>query len=190
MSDKLVWIDLETTGLDCDFQMEGCRKHKILEIGVHVTDDKFNILDEGLQIAIFHPVEYVLSLMDEYVLNMHTTNGLIYDIQESAITTTAADSLVCAYLERHGVKKRSSPICGNSVRLDRNFIDAQMPMLSEYLHYRLLDVSSFKEVYKRILPEAYQKVEALKGAPATHRALDDIKFSIAEMNIYKEHLLR
>jgi len=189
MNNKLVWIDLETTGLDGDNQMEGCRKHKILEVGLHITDEYFNILDEGLKIVIFHPIEYVLELMDDYVLNMHTSNGLLYDIQESAITTSAADSLICAYLTEHGVKPGSSPICGNSVRLDRNFIDAQMPMLAKFLHYRLIDVSSFKEVYKRILPDVYRKADALKLAPSSHRGLDDIKFSIAEMSIYRDHML-
>lgn len=189
MSDKLVWIDLETTGLDQDDAMMGCKDHLILEIGLHITDEKFNILDKGLQIPIFHPIDFAMKKMNDFVKDMHYKNGLIYDVQESAIVLSAADSLVCAYLQDHGVVKGKSPICGNNVSFDKNFIMAQMPLLTDYLHYRKIDVSSFKEVAKSIVPEAYEKVKALKDSPSTHRALDDIKYSIAEMTIYRDHML-
>jgi oligoribonuclease len=187
---KLIWIDLETTGLDQDNEMSGCRNHSILEIGLHITDDRFNILDEGLQIAIHHLEEVILSHMSDFVKDMHTKNGLLEDVKKSKLLTPAVDSMVCSYLKSHNVVEGESPICGNNVGFDKNFIAAQMPMLTRYLHYRKLDVSSFKEVAKRVCPEAFHLVQQFKDGNSNHRALDDIKASIREMQIYLDHMLK
>lgn len=126
--------------------------------------------------------------MNDFVKDMHTNNGLLDDVQRSVISTHLADTMVARYLEEHNVPKGKSPICGNNVGFDKNFINAQMPLLSEFLHYRKIDVSSFKEVTRRLTPLVSSLVDNLKCGPQNHRALDDIKMSIAEMVIYKNEL--
>jgi oligoribonuclease len=194
MEDILIWIDLETTGLDQDDKMHGCIDHCILEIGLHLTDSNFNLLDEGIQIAIFHPREYIDMKMCDFVKQMHTDNGLLEDVSNSVVSTNIADMMICRYLESHNVPKGKSPICGNNVSFDKNFIAAQMPMLMDYLHYRKIDVSSFKEVSKALSPETALIVNAYKYADdqtnRAHRALDDIKKSIGEMQIYRDYMIK
>lgn len=182
--DLLVWVDLETTGLDEEFAMQGMHKHKILEVGLHITDSQFNIVDEGLELVIHHNEAEILTLMCDYVRNFHTQNGLLERVKQASLDIPTAEKLMIEYLEKHGVEPGKSPICGNSVALDKNFLLAQMPTFCKQLHYRKMDVSSFKEVLNRLYPEKanYEK----KGG---HRALGDIKESIAEMKFYMENFL-
>jgi oligoribonuclease len=189
-NDKLIWVDLETTGLDLDDRMHGCIDHCILEVGVHLTDTSFNIIDEGLQIVIHHPAEYMDMKMIPFVKEMHTNNGLLDMVKTSVISTALADMMIVRYLEKHNVPKGVSPICGNSVSFDKNFIAAQMPEFMEFLHYRKIDVSSFKEVARNLMPEVALLVDQLKQHNHGHRALDDIKMSINEMQIYRDHMLK
>lgn len=183
--DLLVWVDLETTGLDCDDNMKGVQTHKILEIGVHITDSNFNIIDEGLQIVIHHDFKTIKPLMVEFVHNMHATNGLLDKVEKSTTSLEQAQQLIIEYIKSFNIAPKSSPICGNNVGFDRNFIDAQMPQFSELLHYRKIDVSSFKEVASRLYPDIAKMIDK-KGK---HRALDDIKESIKELKVYQEHML-
>lgn len=176
----LVWVDLETTGLDQDFNMMGCIQHKILEIGVHITDGKLNIIDEGLNIVIHHDIDDVLNISSPYVIQMHTNNGLFEKVKESTVSLNDAENIIIAHLKKYGVEKGISPICGNNVSFDKNFINAQMPEIKDFLHYRKIDVSSFKELFKRMQPETEKKV--IKQL--SHRALDDIKESIDELKLY------
>jgi oligoribonuclease len=187
--DKLIWIDLETTGLDQDDGMRGCIDHDILEIGLHITDLDFNILDEGLQIPIYHIMDDIKSKMNAFVLDMHTKNGLLEDVSRAVCNLSAADLVVTNYLASFDIVPGTVPICGNNVGFDKNFIAAQMPLLTKMLHYRKIDVSSFKEVARNIVPEAFFLAERLKEKDASHRALDDIKMSIKEMVIYRDHML-
>lgn len=183
-TDLLVWIDLETTGLDCDECMKGVQKHKILEIGVHITDSALNIVDEGLEIIVHQNVDEITKLMVPFVKDMHTKNGLLDRVEASKVTLEQAQMKIVEYLNSFNIEPKSSPICGNNVGFDKNFIDAQMPQVSEFLHYRKIDVSSFKEIVSRQYPE----VKKLINKKETHRALDDIKESITELKIYQSHI--
>lgn len=178
--DLLVWVDLETTGFDFQDQMKGCQDHLILEIGVLVTDSSFNIVGDELSIIINqNEADYNL-LSDDVVKKMHKDSGLYEAMLKSSIDLKTAEELVIQYLKDLNIKPKSSPICGNNVSFDKNFIDAQMPLFSSFLHYRKIDVSSFKEVYKRILPEFAGTI--IKKAK--HRAIDDIKESVEELKLY------
>lgn len=183
-SQLLVWIDLETTGLDQDFGMLGCIKHKILEIGVHITDEKLNIIDEGLNIVIHQDIHEILNLSSAYVINMHENNGLFEKVKKSTTNLIEAEKLIISHLKKYGVEKGVSPVCGNNVGFDKNFINAQMNELNDFLHYRKIDVSSFKELFKRREPEVADKV----SKKLSHRALDDIKESIEELKVYSEFI--
>jgi oligoribonuclease len=182
----LVWVDLETTGLDQDFNMLGCIQHKILEIGIHITDGKLNIIDEGLNIVIHHDIDEILNISSPYVIQMHTNNGLFEKVKESIIDLKDAEKMIMKHLEKHGVEKGVSPICGNNVSFDKNFINAQMPDIRDFLHYRKIDVSSFKELFKRIQPDIEKKV--IKKLE--HRDLDDIKESIDELKLYTNAMFK
>lgn len=181
--DLLIWVDLETTGLDIEDALMGAHKHKILEIGIHITDSKFNVIDEGFEIIVHHDIEEAKALSCEYVRNMHMTNGLWDRVDASTVSLAEAEELMLAYIAKFNIAPKSSPICGNSVSLDRNFIMAQMPKFAAILHYRIIDVSTIKEIVWRVKPEVGQMVKKQEK----HRGLDDIKESIAEYKIYAEH---
>lgn len=182
--DLLVWIDLETTGLDCDNHMMGVQKHKILEVGMHITDSNYNIIDEGLSLIIHHDKTALNGLMNDYVLNMHTENGLLDKVETSTVSLYEAQDLMIKYLKDFNISPQSSPICGNNVGFDKNFLDAQMPNFSGLLHYRKIDVSTLKEIARRQYPEVFKLIQK----SANHRALDDIKESIQELQIYQNYL--
>jgi len=185
-TDLLVWVDLETTGLDVDEKMNGMHKHKIIEIGIHITDTHYNIVDEGFSVIVHQDKDTVLSLLNDYVLNMHTKNGLLDRVEASTVSLEEAEQMAIAYINSFSIKHGSSRLCGNSISLDMNFIQAQMPDFAKVFHYRKLDVSSFKIVAWHHYPE-----EAAKFVKKEcHRALDDIKESIAEMNHYKTTMLK
>lgn len=184
--DLLIWVDLETTGLDIADKLSGAQYHKILEVGIHITDSQFNIIDEGFEVVIHHDVEEAKALTNDYVRNMHITSGLWDRVDQSTVSLEQAEELMLAYIAKFNIAPKSSPICGNSVSLDRNFIMAQMPKFADVLHYRIIDVSTIKEIVWRVKPE----VGAMVKKQEKHRGLEDIKESIAEYKIYEEFFFR
>ncbi|MEV5711414.1 oligoribonuclease [Actinoallomurus sp. NPDC052274] len=174
MNDRLVWIDCEMTGLDL-------RRDALIEIAALVTDSELNILDAGIDLVIKPPQEAVAQ-MSKVVRDMHTTSGLL-DVLPGGITLAEAENRVLEYVRTHvpGVKK--APLCGNSIATDRSFLARDMPALDAHLHYRMIDVSSIKELARRWYPRAYFASPEKKGG---HRALADITESITELCYYRE----
>jgi oligoribonuclease len=169
----LIWIDCEMTGLSLE-------KDVLVEIAVLVTDSDLNVIGEGIDLVIgATPVQ--LAAMNDFVTQMHTDSGLITEIP-NGITVAAAEDAILAYLETTGTIPGKSPLAGNSVSVDRNFIARDMPRLTEYLHYRTVDVSSIKELARRWYPKIYFAAPAKTG---NHRALGDIQDSIAELKYYR-----
>src|SRR5262245_44087509 len=177
-SDQLVWIDLEMTGLDV-------RRHVIVEVAVLVTGADLVALDDGIDLVVHQPPE-ALAEMDDFVRTMHTRSGLLPEIEASTISLADAGAAAMAYVRRHVPEPGTAPVCGNSIGVDRRFLDAQLPELDGYLHYRSIDVSTLKELCRRWAPEVYRKRPAKKE---THRALADIHESIAELTYYRDHFL-
>ena len=168
---RIVWIDLEMTGLDP-------KRHVIVEVAALVTDAELNILDGAN--------EEELAEMDDFVTKMHTDNGLLDEIKASAVTVQEAEDAVLALLNTHCDPTHPAPLAGNSIATDRAFIRAHMPRLDAALHYRMIDVSSLKELARRWYPHVYN------GQPAkgmAHRALADIKESIRELDYYRRAML-
>lgn len=173
----LVWMDLEMTGLEPD-------KHVIVEIATLITDDQLQVIAEGPDLVI-HASEEELSHMGDFVTSMHTRSGLLPQIQASTISVAEAQAQTLAFIKEHVKEARAVPLCGNSIGTDRRFLQEYMPELEAYLHYRNVDVSTIKELAKRWYPTVLEKAEAKE---TTHRAMDDIKESIAELAFYREHL--
>lgn len=171
--DRIVWIDLEMTGLDPD-------RHVIVEVAALVTDAELNILDEGIDLVI-HASDDELAEMDDFVTNMHDSSGLTEQIKASTVTLEEAEEAVLAFVEKHCADIRP-PLAGNSIATDRTFIRAYMPRLDERLHYRMIDVSTIKELTRRWFPKAYYN-QPDKGL--AHRALADIVESIRELDYYR-----
>ena len=172
--DRIVWIDCEMTGLDPS-------THVLVEIAAIVTDANLNILDEGLDIVI-HATDDELAKMDDFVTQMHTKNGLTDEIRKSTVSVGEAENEVLDYVKKWVNAPRTAPLAGNSIASDRKFIAAYMPKLDEFLHYRMIDVSSIKELAHRWYPKVYQN-QPKKGL--AHRALADIKESIRELDYYR-----
>ncbi len=172
----LVWIDLEMTGLDPD-------RCTILEIATLVTDGDLRIVAEGPEIAIHHP-DAVLDAMDPWCIEHHGASGLTDACRRSEIDLAEAERRTLAFLERH-CTPGTSPLCGNSVWQDRRFLARYMPKVEAFLHYRIVDVSSIKELASRWYPDLapFEKKE-------THRALDDIRESVAELAYYRQRVFR
>lgn len=162
------------TGLDSS-------KDALVEIAVLVTDSDLNVIGDGVDVVI-HASADDLAGMNEFVTKMHTDSGLIHEIP-NGISPSAAEELILKYLESAGVTAGKSPLAGNSVYVDRIFIARDMPKLSEFLHYRTIDVSSIKELTRRWYPKVYFNAPAKTG---NHRALGDIKDSIAELSFYRK----
>jgi oligoribonuclease len=175
---RLVWMDLEMTGLDPDVDV-------ILEIATLVTDDDLVLVAEGPTIVI-HREESILEGMSGIVRDMHTRNGLLDRVRESRTGHDAAEAETLEFLRRH-CNPLSSPLCGNTIWMDRMFLNRQMPALDKFMHYRMIDVSTIKELARRWYPSL---LEDLPPKPDTHRALDDIEASVAELRFYRERLLR
>ncbi len=174
MTQHLIWIDLEMTGLDPE-------KHVIVEIASIVTDDQLNLVAEGPDIVIHQP-DGVLSAMEPWSLEHHQASGLTDRIKASPHSCAQAEAETLAFLSRF-CEKGTSPLCGNSVGQDRRFLVKHMPTLEEFFHYRNIDVSSVKELVKRWYPNLPQfKKEK------THLALSDIKESIDEMLFYRKNV--
>ncbi len=177
-SDKLVWMDLEMTGLDPD-------RHVIIEMATLVTDGNLNVVAEGPQLAI-RQTEHLLNDMDEWNVTHHTDSGLLARVRgETAVTQTEAEALTLAFLEQH-VEVNTAPLCGNSIWQDRRFLARHMPNLEAYMHYRIIDVSTVKELARRWRPDILSKV--IKTGQ--HLALADIRESIAELQVYQAHFFR
>ena len=172
--DRIVWIDCEMTGLDPS-------THVLVEIAAIVTDANLNILDKGLDIVI-HATDDELAKMDDFVTQMHTKNGLTDEIRKSTVSVGEAEDAVLDYAKKWVNAPRTAPLAGNSIASDRKFIAAYMPKLDEFLHYRMIDVSSIKELAHRWYPKVYQN-QPKKGL--AHRALADIKESIRELDYYR-----
>jgi len=176
-NNRLVWIDLEMTGLDPE-------KERIIEIATIVTDDHLNLIAEGPVIAISQP-QSLLDAMDEWCQTTHGGTGLTRRVQESTVSEQQAEQQTLAFLREH-LQKGESPLCGNSIGQDRRFLVKYMPELEDFFHYRNLDVSTVKELARRWNPAVLDGVKK-KG---THLALDDIRDSIAELQHYRDTFFR
>ncbi|MCC9308631.1 oligoribonuclease [Kitasatospora sp. RB6PN24] len=174
MNDRLVWIDCEMTGLDLE-------RDALIEVAVLVTDSELNILGEGVDIVIRPPQE-ALATMPEVVREMHTASGLLGELADG-VTLAEAEAEVLAYVRRWAPEAGKTPLAGNSVATDRGFLARDMPALEGHLHYRIVDVSSIKELARRWYPRAYYNSPQKGG---NHRALADIRESIAELRYYRE----
>ncbi|MFJ2195193.1 oligoribonuclease [Streptomyces violaceusniger] len=174
MNDRMVWIDCEMTGLSL-------ANDALIEVAALVTDSELNIQGEGVDIVVRPPAEALVT-MPEVVRDMHTTSGLLAEL-EGGTTLEDAQDLVLAYIREHVPEAGKAPLCGNSVGTDRGFLLRDMPTLESYLHYRIVDVSSIKELARRWYPRAYFNSPKKNG---NHRALADIHESIAELRYYRE----
>ena len=171
----LAWMDLEMTGLEPG-------RHVIVEIATLITDDSLEIVAEGPDLVLTVSAE-ALAEMDDLVVQMHTRSGLLNAIAVSTVSLPDAIEQTMVFLRQHIPEARSVPLCGNSIGTDRRFLALFMPEIDEFLHYRSVDVSSVKELTRRWYPEAYKKLPRKGGG---HRALDDIRESVAELRYYRE----
>jgi oligoribonuclease len=174
VQDKLVWIDCEMTGLRLG-------SDKLIEIAALVTDSDLNILGEGVDIVI-HADDEALADMPDVVTQMHAKSGLTEEVRASTVTLAEAEQMVLAYIREHVPVAGTVPLAGNSIATDRGFIARDMPELDSHLHYRMIDVSSIKELCRRWYPRIYFG-QPEKGL--SHRALADIKESIRELQYYR-----
>jgi len=168
------------TGLDAETQV-------IVEIATLVTDDELNIIAEGPDLVIFQPDE-ALATMDDFVTNMHTTSGLLELIKTSTVSHDEAMQQTLDFIKLHSPESGKIPLCGNSIRTDRTFLAKYMPDIENWLHYRCVDVSTVKELVKRWYPGLEHARPSTGGM--THRAMDDIRDSVAEMKYYRDKVFR
>ncbi|HHQ2717257.1 TPA: oligoribonuclease [Pseudomonas aeruginosa] len=175
---RLAWIDLETTGYT-ELHRRLIYKQLILEIGVLVTDGDFNVVAQH-NIVVRHPVDEAIALCDENVRQMHTDNGLFEEVAKATTDLKTAEQQVIAFLIDNCVEPGASPLCGNGIHFDRMFIEAQLPELNAYLHYRNLDISAVKEFIKTI-SSCFEPPKR-----RSHRALDDILESVQEARTYRD----
>jgi oligoribonuclease len=174
VNDLLVWVDCEMTGLDLG-------RDALLEVAALVTDPDLTVLGDGVDVVI-HATESQLASMVELVREMHDTSGLTDEVRDSAVTMAEAEDQIMEYVCGLVKDPRTAPLCGNSIATDRGFLARDMPRLESFLHYRMIDVSSIKELCRRWYPRAYF------GQPAkglAHRALADIRESIRELDYYR-----
>ncbi|MBM7772402.1 oligoribonuclease [Actinokineospora baliensis] len=174
MTDRLVWIDCEMTGLDLG-------RDALIEIAALVTDSELTILGEGIDLVI-HADEPSLAAMPDVVRDMHARSGLTDEVRASTLTVAEAERQVLDYIRGWVPEARVAPLCGNSIATDRGFISRDMPALDAHLHYRMVDVSSIKELCRRWYPRVYY-AQPDKGL--AHRALADIRESIRELRYYR-----
>lgn len=172
----LVWMDLEMTGLEPS-------RDVIVEIATLITDDDLNIVAEGPDLVI-HQSDEALAVMDQFVIDMHTRSGLLPLITASTISLEEAGAQTLEFIKLWVPEKRTVPLCGNSIGTDRRFLASYLPEIEEWLHYRSVDVSSVKELVRRWYP-AIKSARPRKNG--SHRALDDIRESINELQYYRQH---
>ena len=161
-------------------------RHVIVEIATIITDDELEVVAEGPDLIVHQPEEALVH-MDDFVRNMHTKSGLLTAVRESTVTLDDAGKATLEFIRTHVPEPRTVPLCGNSIGTDRRFLDAYLRDIEQHLHYRSVDVSTIKELTKRWYPGA------LAGAPvksSMHRALDDIRESIAELRYYRESVFK
>ncbi len=175
----LVWMDREMTGLDPD-------RDVIVEIATIVTDDQLAIVEEGPDLVVHQPAE-ALQQMDRVVREMHTRSGLVTAIEASTTTLEAAGAATLEFIRRHAPEPRTVPLCGNSIGTDRRFLARYLPEIEDHLHYRSIDVSSVKELARRWYPAALADAPDKAGG---HRALDDIRESVAELAYWRSAIFR
>lgn len=177
MAADLVWLDMEMTGLDPE-------RERIIEIATIVTDSELNVVAEGPVVVVRQP-ESLLEAMDEWNKRQHGASGLLERVRTLGVSEREAEATTLAFLERY-IEKKRSPLCGNTIWQDRRFLSRYMPTLENYLHYRMIDVSSIKELVRRWRPDlvpGYTKQNA-------HTAMADVRESIEELRYYREHFIR
>jgi oligoribonuclease len=174
VADLLVWIDCEMTGLDLG-------KDALIEVAALVTDSDLNVLGDGVDLVI-HADEETLAGMPDVVREMHARSGLTEEVRRSAVTLAEAEDRILEYVTSFVREPKTAPLCGNSIATDRGFLARDMPRLDTYLHYRMIDVSSIKELCRRWYPRVYFG-QPSKGL--SHRALADIQESIRELEYYR-----
>ncbi|MBX3664699.1 MAG: oligoribonuclease [Burkholderiales bacterium] len=173
----LIWIDMEMSGLDPETE-------RVLEIAIVITDAQLNVVAEA-PVLVIHQPDTVLDAMDNWNRSTHGKSGLTDRVKASTLTEAQAEAQMVAFLAQY-VPKGVSPICGNSVHQDRRFLVKYLPKLDEYFHYRLIDVSTLKELARRWKPE----VLAGMVKHGKHEALADIHESIAELRYYREQIMK
>lgn len=176
-NERLVWLDCEMTGLDLSTD-------ELVEIACIVTEADLTPLDDGVTFVI-RASDSAMANMPEVVVGMHTTSGLLPEIA-SGMDVAEAQSRVLEYVKQHVPNARKAPLCGSSIYVDRMFLAKYMPELDEYLHYRVVDVSSLKEIVRRWYPKLYYSAPAKTGG---HRALGDTLDSIAELAYYRQTVM-
>jgi len=175
----LVWMDLEMTGLDPATDV-------IVEIATLVTDDELEIVAEGPDLVVAAPAE-ALAAMDQVVVDMHTRSGLFEAIKASTTSLEDAGRQTLEFIKQHVPEPRSVPLCGNSIGTDRRFLATYLPDIENHLHYRSIDVSTIKELSRRWYPEAVASSPSKAGG---HRAMDDIRESVAELRYWREAVFK
>jgi oligoribonuclease len=176
-ANNLIWIDCEMTGLDPE-------KERLIEMATIITDSELNTIAEGPVLAI-HQSDELLNNMDSWNTKQHNSSGLIERVKKSTITEKEAEQLTLDFLKQY-VPFGKSPMCGNTIYQDRRFLTKYMPELEKYFHYRLLDVSTLKELSLRWAPKIYGGMQK----ESRHLALEDIRESIAELKYYRENFLK
>jgi oligoribonuclease len=176
-SRRLVWVDLEMTGLD----PSSC---EIVEIATVITDEQLEVVAEGPELVI-RPSDAALASMDPFVRTMHEKSGLLARIESTTTSLREAEEATSAFLSEH-LEPKQSPLCGNSIWKDKQFLERYMPGVMALLHYRIVDVSTIKELVRRWYPAGYATI----GKGERHRALDDVRESIAELRLYRERVFK
>jgi len=177
-NDNLVWVDLEMSGLDVN-------KEYILEMACLITDSQLNIIAEGPDIVI-HQSDSVLNSMDEWNTIHHGESGLTEQVRKSKILVEETEQIMLDFIQKY-TSPGKSPLCGNTVHMDKRFLDKFMPQFTKHLHYRIIDVSTLKELTRRWYPTDFAHAPVKKNA---HRALEDIKESIDELKFYKNTVFK
>jgi len=177
-SDRLVWVDCEMTGLELGSDL-------LIEVAALVTDSELNVLGEGVDVVIGATHEQLANMLP-VVRDMHASSGLTQEVLASTVTLQEAEQQVLAYVREHVPEPRKAPLCGNSIATDRGFLTRDMAELDNWLHYRMVDVSSIKELARRWYPRAYYASPKKGGG---HRALADIQESVLELRYYRAAIM-